>query len=56
MCVSMLSEALLETLRESCVRVDDTICGGSGSMFSKALTALRQSFSFSEIAGWRGHV
>ena len=28
-----------------CVHVDDTICGGSGSMFSKALTALRHRFS-----------
>ena len=29
-----------------CVHVDDTICGGSGSMFSKALTALRHRFPF----------
>ena len=29
-----------------CVHVDDTICGGSGSFFSKALTALRHRYPF----------
>ena len=29
-----------------CVHVDDTICGGSGSLFSKALSNLRHRFPF----------
>ena len=29
-----------------CVHVDDTICGGSSSLFSKALTTLRNRFPF----------
>ena len=46
-CVSMLSEVLLETLRESSVFTWTTqSVGGSGSMFSKALTALRHRFPF----------
>ena len=46
-CVSLLSEVLLETWRESCVFMWTTqFCGGSGSLFSKALTALRHRFPF----------
>ena len=46
MCVSIISEVLLETWREYCVHVDDTICGGSGSLFSESLTAMRHRFPF----------
>ena len=38
-----------------CVHVDDTICGGSGSLFSESLTAL-SSFPVSEVASWGRHV
>ena len=37
-----------------CVHVDDTNCGGSGSMFSKALTALRHRFPFRKWQFWEG--
>ena len=47
MFASTLSEVLLETWRESCVfTVDDAICGGSGSLFSKVLTNQRHRFPF----------
>ena len=47
MCVSTLSGALPETWREYCVLVDDTICGGLGSLFFEALSNLRHRFPFS---------
>ena len=39
-----------------CVHVDDTICGGSGSLFSKFSASPASSFPVSEVASWRRHV
>ena len=38
-----------------CDNVDDTICGGSGSLFSKSLTALRHRLSFRNMVVRRVH-
>ena len=37
-----------------CVHVDDTICGGSGPLFSKALLNLRHRFPFRKWQGGEG--